>query len=482
MSRLLPAGWSRLALSDLGDWTGGGTPSKKVAAFWEGGTIPWLSPKDMKSLWIYDTQDHITEAAVAGSAAKRFAKNSIAIVVRSGILSHTLPVAFVGCEGTANQDMRVLTPRAELDVDWVFWALVAAAETIRRTCQKDGTTVASIDVARMQQYEIAVPPRNEQQHIAATVKSLLQGVATGRSHVELALSGLATYRASILEAAVRGRLSEDWREANDAEPPDVRAAEGRRRAETSAFKPPSLNPVARFGDLPTSWDAVPLGLLLTDLQYGTSKKSTYESPGTPVLRIPNVSGGIVTTNDLKFADLDERERESLSLGRDDLLVIRSNGSVGLVGKTVRVTEEGVGMSYAGYLIRLRVDKHTLAPEYLELALASPSLRQQVEAHARSTSGVHNINSAEVRGLGIPLPPLEEQYEIVRRSRQVVEGIERARLSLSENLERADNLRRAILRDSLRGFSVSVFHARNVERGAINRVAAYAGSSNEAVNV
>ncbi len=51
-------------------------------------------------------------------------------------------------------------------------------------------------------------------------------------------------------------------------------------------------------------------------------------------------------------------------------------------------------------------------EFLHLALATPQLRVQIELPARSTSGVHNINSEEVRGLGIPLPPLDEQKEIV----------------------------------------------------------------------
>jgi type I restriction enzyme S subunit len=64
----VPDGWVWARLGDLGRWTGGGTPSKSNSAFWTGGTIPWISPKDMKSDTVGNAEDRITEAAVANSS------------------------------------------------------------------------------------------------------------------------------------------------------------------------------------------------------------------------------------------------------------------------------------------------------------------------------------------------------------------------------------------------------------------------------
>jgi type I restriction enzyme S subunit len=153
--------------------------------------------------------------------------------------------------------------------------------------------------------------------------------------------------------------------------------------------------------------------MLTEIKYGTSKRCDYQDDGTPVLRIPNVSSGVINLTDLKSTDLDTNEAESLRLILGDLLMIRSNGSVQLVGMTVPVTSGAVGMAYAGYLMRLRVDPLLLDAAYLGVALASPLLRRQIEMPARSTSGVHNINTDEVRNLVLPLPPVQEQREIVR---------------------------------------------------------------------
>jgi type I restriction enzyme S subunit len=104
----LPRGWTRQAMADIGHWFGGGTPSKANPRFWTGGKIPWVSPKDMKSDLITDAKDHITVEAVAQSATNLVEEGSILIVVRSGILQHTLPVAVTQRQVTLNQDLKAI--------------------------------------------------------------------------------------------------------------------------------------------------------------------------------------------------------------------------------------------------------------------------------------------------------------------------------------------------------------------------------------
>ncbi len=115
-----------------------------------------------------------------------------------------------------------------------------------------------------------------------------------------------------------------------------------------------------------------------------------------------------------------------------------------------MTEEASGMAYVGYLIRLRVDTAVVNPEYLTLTLAAPQMRTQIEMPVRSTSGVHNINSEEVRGLVIPLPSLQEQNEIVSRVKQLLNVAETVnhRLQIAErDIERSTQ---AILAKVFRG--------------------------------
>jgi type I restriction enzyme S subunit len=196
--------------------------------------------------------------------------------------------------------------------------------------------------------------------------------------------------------------------------------------------------------------AAPLGLVLREIKYGTSKRSEYGDVGVPVLRIPNVSGDRLDISDLKSAPLGPKEAAELRLRSGDLLMIRSNGSVHLVGKTLPVTAEAVDMAYAGYLMRLRTDKDFIRPEFLHLVLASPSLRRQIEMPARSTSGVNNINTDEVRGLVIPIPPLEEQTEITRRISALLSRTDKLCARIHDATQAMQHSSQAILAKAFRG--------------------------------
>lgn len=109
----IPMGWRKIKIKDLFTIFGGGTPSKSNKGYWNG-KIPWISAKDMKSTYISETQDHITELGLKNSSTKLANKGSIAMVVRSGILQRTLPVAFLQKECSVNQDIKVFDSGNEL--------------------------------------------------------------------------------------------------------------------------------------------------------------------------------------------------------------------------------------------------------------------------------------------------------------------------------------------------------------------------------
>ncbi|HEY9833368.1 MAG TPA: restriction endonuclease subunit S [Stenomitos sp.] len=92
-------------LSELVTISGGGTPSREVAAYYEG-DIPWITAKDMQWDYIIDAQEHITEEAIKKSATKLIPKGSILMVVKSKVLMHRLPLAIAKRELCHNQDIK----------------------------------------------------------------------------------------------------------------------------------------------------------------------------------------------------------------------------------------------------------------------------------------------------------------------------------------------------------------------------------------
>ncbi|WP_045542130.1 restriction endonuclease subunit S, partial [Acetobacter tropicalis] len=168
---MLPEGWKLGDFGSIGKWTGGGTPSKANDSFWMGGTIPWVSPKDMTSGKICDTEDHITPEAIKNSVTRLYPSGSVMIVTRSGILRKKLPVAIAEAPVTVNQDLKVLPYNKQFSPEYVYNYILCFNNEILNTCAKEGTTVESIDTNSFLGFPIKLPPLPEQKKIAAILST-----------------------------------------------------------------------------------------------------------------------------------------------------------------------------------------------------------------------------------------------------------------------------------------------------------------------
>ena len=153
------------ALADLGKWTGGKTPTMAEKSFWEDGTIPWISSKDMKASTLSDTQDHITEKAVKEASMTVYPANSIAVVTRSGILKHTFPVAYVPFETTVNQDIKMLVVNEDILPRYAFHVIQGKGRDILAKTKKQGGTVDSLDFQKVLAYKVPIPSIEEQKKL-----------------------------------------------------------------------------------------------------------------------------------------------------------------------------------------------------------------------------------------------------------------------------------------------------------------------------
>lgn len=195
--------WDQRTLESFGRFRGGGTPSKAREEYWSHGTIPWVSSKDMDGFDLCDTCDHITAAAVEGSATNLIPAGSILVVVRSGILRHTVPVAINARPVAINQDIKALLVH-DGTLGWLVGRLLFLRQAqLRDAAVKIGTTVESIDIDALRSFEIPFPA-NEQ---VASVTGLFKTMAAERR--------LHTERLSLLYRQKRGLMQKlltgEWR-------------------------------------------------------------------------------------------------------------------------------------------------------------------------------------------------------------------------------------------------------------------------------
>lgn len=202
----VPAHWEVKRLKNLIQSTlGGGTPSTENPDYWEG-SIPWVSPKDMKVDFISTTQDYITELAVENSTVSKIEANSILLVVRSGILKHTLPVAINTVQVTLNQDMKAFRPVEGIDTVYLWHLLKGLEYEILTFCTKIGATVDSIEMEYLQNFVVAVAPPREQLLICAYITEGKKRIAETTATINQEIALLQEYRAALIAEAVTGQL------------------------------------------------------------------------------------------------------------------------------------------------------------------------------------------------------------------------------------------------------------------------------------
>ena len=177
-------------------------------------------------------------------------------------------------------------------------------------------------------------------------------------------------------------------------------------------------------------------------------KCSYEPTGEPVLRIPNISKGRINIDDLKYGPLLEREALELRLQVGDILMVRSNGSLSLVGRPALVEAHVAGYCYAGYLVRVRTSDLDLYSRYLVLALSTTDVRNQIEIPIRTTVGLKNVNATELSELTLPLPPLAEQHRIITKVDELMALCDQLERRLIFTQSENYNLLKAVLNQAL----------------------------------
>lgn len=142
----------------------GGTPNTGDDALWDG-TIPWVSSKDMKSLYLTDAQDHVSDAAI-GNGTRLAVAGTILMVVRSMILAREVPIAVAKRDLAFNQDLKAITPRAGVDQGWLLYWLLAHRDQLKGIADEAAHGTKRIQTDRLLALPIAVPPLPTQRRIA----------------------------------------------------------------------------------------------------------------------------------------------------------------------------------------------------------------------------------------------------------------------------------------------------------------------------
>jgi type I restriction enzyme S subunit len=400
----LPRGWTSLPLSEVGRWVGGGTPSKAEPTFWNG-TIPWVSPKDMKSLIIRDTQDHVTADAVRQSSTNYVEAGSVLVVFRSGILQHTLPVAIAAKSVTLNQDLKAVKPVESVEPSYLAWALRAFQHEILHTCSKEGTTVQSLNLASFLAFEIPLPTIEEQRRIVAEIEKQFARLDAANVALKHARDHSDRYTSTVLTHALSRHTSDaKWIAMRDA----------------------------------------------GEIQLGRQRAPQHHSGPhmRPYLRVANVLEGTIDTRDVKFMNFSPKEFERYCLRPGDIL-LNEGQSLEFVGRPAIYRGQIADCCYQKTLLRFRAQKHVLT-DYALLVFRSYMRSGRFARSASITTNIAHLTAEKFADIEFPLISLARQRQLVVSVDQQLTAVDRLEVEIERNLLRAGALRQSILQKAFSG--------------------------------
>jgi len=375
--------------------------------------------------------------------------------------------------GFGSTEFHVIRHPEEATQKWIFHYLIQ--EGFRRDAKRAMTGSAGqkrVPTGYIEEVPIPLPPLHEQRRIVAKIEELFSTLDAGMADLQAAGQQLERYRLSVLQAAVEGRLTADWRRTHDPEPADQlleRILEKRRdrweedyrtKRYDSKGKTPPDGWKDRYSEpdsvdssdlpsLPSSWRWVRFEQIsLLDSGYAFSSDK-FADEGMPLLRGANVAPGHLKWGDTEYWPEEEvGPYEHLIVEEGDIILAMDRPLINAGLKIARAEE-----SDTPCLLVQRVARFKPVFESLTAFLYLTCSTQRFIAHLRegqTGTQIPHISKKSLRAYPVPLPPLDEQKQIVDEVERLLSVADDAAATAEREHTRAERLRQSILKQAFSG--------------------------------
>ncbi|HGA2742514.1 TPA: restriction endonuclease subunit S [Enterobacter roggenkampii] len=351
------------------------------------------------------------------------------------------------------------------------------------------TNIANISLEKLNPLVISVPPIGEQNRIASKVEELMslcdqleqQSLTSLDAHQQLVETLLATLtdsqnteeltanwarisqhfdtlftteasidalKQTILQLAVMGKLVPQ-------DPNDEPASELLKRIEQEKAqlvkegkikKQKTLPPISEDEkpfELPDGWEWTTMQGLYPEFQNGLSSRGSSSGKDSVVIRLADIKNWKVSFADTRAIAITDSEKQKYCLDKNDILIVRVNGSADIVGGFV-LYDDDQNVCYCDHFIRLRLPyKRVIDENYLILVASSPLIRRKINNLFITTAGQKTVNQTHISSLLFPLPPYKEQKCIVARVNELFSLCEQLKLRLQSAHQTQLNLADAL---------------------------------------
>ena len=455
----LPEGWEKSKLREISTIS---DRDHKTPVYTDDGVI-LISPKNFTRSGIdFTTLKHVHSDELVSFERKCRPEIGDILYSRIGTIGEARLVDFEE-KYVALHSIALIKPNIDL-VQSKFLLYYLKSNEIKLQAMGDVKSIGTPDLGleKIKEFSIRLPPLPEQRRIIAQLEALLADVERVRGRLEAVAATMQRFRQAVLAAALEGRLSEDWREDRPVGDVQtllnecVRQREALWRLSTekhgkrSGKYPRPFDIESPLVSLPEGWTNATLSqLVFFDVGFAF-KSEEFTDEGIRLLRGENIKPGSIDWEKTRFISRDRCQEYAQFLLEDGDIVLgmdRPLISSGL--KIARVRKSDLPCLLVQRVMRFRFVKKELR-EFVFLCLLHSAFADSIKRGGLTGSDLPHITGDSVPKFVIPLPPLPEQHEIVRRVDALFALADRIEGEVSGALERVEALREAVLAKAFRG--------------------------------
>ena len=435
----IPENWCWTRIKHVSDVVTGSTPSKKHAEYY-GGDFPFFKPADLEA------GDNVVEAteylSEEGKNVSRIIPKLSTAVCCIGSIGKT---GLIRVEGTTNQQINSMIPK--INPLYLYYYSKSNVFIEELWNKSTATTISLVNKKNMETNTIPLAPLAEQKRIVEQIESLFSKLDEAREKAQEILDTFNDRKAAILYKAFQGNLTKQWRKEHS----DISAIEYLRKIEKSGedFSKKEFK-FWESNELPKTWAESKIGNLLYfagRIGWKGLKADEYTEKGPLLLSVYNLNDGDEVSYNRVYHITTERYEESpeIMVEIGDVLLTKDGAGIGKLGYVKELPQEAT-INSSLLLIR---PGNTAISKYIFYLLSGPELQSIVKERITGSATPH-LFQRDIKEFTIPIPPLEEQEEIVRILDDVLEKEKIAYESAENVISHIELMKKSILAKAFRG--------------------------------
>lgn len=407
----IPDNWCWTTLEYAAKWGSGGTPSRKVSDYYLG-DIPWIKTGELDNDFVYETEEHISEAAIRNSSAKLYPVNTVMIAMYGATIGK---VGIMGVKATTNQACANAVCGKNIYYKYLFYYAISQKDSF--ISKGKGGAQPNISQEVIKKHEFPLPPLPEQQRIVEHIESLFSKLDEAKEKAQEVIDSFETRKAAILHKAFSGELTAKWREENGV---GLESWESHQISDLCKINPPKVNTKQLADDLLVSFFPMPA----LSAVYG-------EITEPQTRRLQEVKKGFTNfiEGDVVLAKITP---------------CMENGKSAVIGKLVN----NIGYGTTEFYVLRCSDK--LFNRYLYHLLRSKSFRDEAKSTMTGAVGQQRVPKSFIEEYHIMTPPIDEQKEIVSLLDSEINDLQHSNDIAESVIDQIDTMKKAILARAFRG--------------------------------